>query len=156
MPQPPNPHSRRQLPENFEPGDQLRFLVTVEGGIVTREQSAAGDWLMTVKVTNITSTALETVGKSTGRKPTERIRPVLWSATASGEVELVLEVGARQRLLALGISGKQKQELRKHLEALPTADAETLLREISELRGTPEQVTGHLDVGNRKGEGHEK
>jgi len=148
--------SRRQLPENFESGDQVRLAVTVEACVVGSEQVESGDWLVSVKISNIKSTASETVGQGADRKLAERIRPVLWSTTRDGEVELVLDVGARQRLLALGISAKQKKALRKHLEALPVDEAEHLLREIATSRGNSANSGGHLSNGNDGGDHHEK
>jgi len=144
--------AKRQLAENFSEGDHLRFAVVVEGCVVARDQAESGDWLMSIRIANINSTTSETIGKGADRKLTERVRPVFWSTTKDGDIELVLEVGARQRLLAVGISAKQKQTLRRYLQAMPVDEAEELLREMASFSDCSVNSDGHLS--NRKSEGN--
>jgi len=124
--------NRRQLPENFTVGDKTYLQPIVEGTVVALEKNPSSDWLLTLEITAIRNERIESTtvnGKSQTRK---RISSVLWSATQTGNVELVIEVGARQRLPALGLSSRRKQSLRDDLASLTREETEQLLREISQ------------------------
>lgn len=144
--------TRRQLPQNFAAGDKVRVTTVVEGKVLATEQTYSGDWLLTVQATEMKTVTSEANSASNTEK---RERQVLWGVTAGGEVELIVEAGANQRIVALGVPAKAKQSLRETLAGLSAAEAESLLKEIVEdTAGTSPSVpngvsTGHLASGTK-------
>ncbi|QEG36223.1 hypothetical protein [Bythopirellula goksoeyrii] len=134
---------RRQLPENFEIGDCTCLQLNLQGCLIVSEQNENGDWLLTLQITGITSERLEYSSGDNGLAPTTKLIPVLW-ATRGDELEVVVEVGARQRLQALGLSARQKEALRSNLASLPAGEAANLLKEFVEIKQKPVSSTGHL------------
>lgn len=114
------------------------------------EQKSDGDWLISLELGHVESRATESARNRADNNPVERVRPVLWSVTSAGDVEFVLDIGARQRLLTLGISEKQKQLLRKNLATLPAAEAAELLREISGAQASPKPLEGTTNRCNHR------
>ncbi|QEG36150.1 hypothetical protein Pr1d_34590 [Bythopirellula goksoeyrii] len=98
---------RRQLPEDFEVGDCTSLQLTVQGFLVVTEKNENGDWPFTLQVTAVHSERTDNSSSEKALAPVRKLTPVLWSVRGDGEVEIVVEVGARQRLLSLGLSARQ-------------------------------------------------
>lgn len=140
--------SRRQLPENFVVGDMTSLQLIVQGSLVLSEQNENGDWLFTLQLTGIHSERIENQSVEKGVAPLKRLIPVLWSSRGDGELEIVVEVGARQRLQALGLSAKQKELLRTNLASLPADEAANLLKELVGVEQESAKSTGSIANGN--------
>ena len=106
----------RHLSDNFTPGDRVELTLTVEAEIVVNEAIDEGR-MMTVRVDTL--------------KHRANGKPVLWSQGADDGLELVVEVGARQRLLAVGVSARQREVIKARIAGLSQAEAALLLREIA-------------------------
>jgi len=121
---------RRQVPENFEVGDRVQVSLVAEAKLQAKEHSGSDEWLFTLALTNLSNTAAASaiIEGEAGATPAQR--SVLWSTTPQGEVELVVMFGSRQRLVAPGLSAKQKASLRQGLEKLPAEEAKQLVSEI--------------------------
>ncbi|QDV74543.1 hypothetical protein [Botrimarina mediterranea] len=106
----------RHLPENYLPGDQLEVTVNVKAELVESEATDDGR-LLTVRVLGVKN-------RSNGM-------PVLWNARPNGALEFVVEVGAKQRLLAVGLSARQRESLKERLAGLTADEASELVAELA-------------------------
>lgn len=109
-------HSMRHHAEKFVPGDCLQLSLVVDAELAGRELVDGGQ-LLSIRVTSVKN-------RSNDKK-------VLWSQGPSGSLKLQVEVGNKQRLLAIGMSARQRANLQEHLAALSAAEAQTLLASIA-------------------------
>lgn len=117
----------RHLPQNFLPGDKLELSLAVTAEVRANEESDDGRLLILRVV---------------GLKNRSNGKDVLWSCGPNDSIELAVEVGARERLLAVGLSARQRKKLKERFAGLTEAEANELLGEI-----TGNQTGGQHDNG---------
>ncbi|QDV73667.1 hypothetical protein Spa11_18660 [Botrimarina mediterranea] len=100
---------------SYEFGDRCRMSFEVDGELVAIEPTEGGR-LLTLRV-------LRVCGGNGAQ--------ALWSCGADGVLELVAEASERQRILALGLSARQRAALKKRLSGLSCEEADKLLSEFS-------------------------
>jgi len=110
----------RHLPENFRPADHFELTLTVDVELVASEATDEGR-LMSVRVIALKN-------RSNGQA-------VLWSVDAEGSLDLEVHVGAKQRLLALGLSARQRESLKERLAGLSPIEASKLLKDLTNHSG---------------------
>ncbi|MCA9239879.1 MAG: hypothetical protein KDA37_06760, partial [Planctomycetales bacterium] len=107
--------TRRHLPENVSKGDSVHLTVEVHLNILRIDQTDAGDYLVAGQVLACSTRSVQTVAAGGARESTHRTRPVLWSTDAEGNLEFVVDVGVRQRLLIVGPTARERALVEQHL-----------------------------------------
>lgn len=106
----------RHRPDKFCNGDQLEVQIIVRAEVLNN--------LAVAKGRRLTLRVLYAESRSNSQ-------PITWRHGEDGALDITFEVGAKQRLLALGVSARQRETLKGQLAGLSVEDTRKLLAELT-------------------------
>ncbi len=125
---------RRQTAEHCRAGDGIRFSVDVHASIHAIEKAEVDSYLLSVRVESLETVSVQTLSGNRERETVDRVRPVLWASHPDGELELIIDVGARQRLQIIGPTARERAIVEQHLKSLAPEEAQALLEQLAARR----------------------